>query len=193
VKKILLLLIFLPFSTFVLAQDTYVGEIQLVPFNFAMKGWANCSGQLLSISSNTALFNLLGTTYGGDGRTTFALPDFNGRVAVGQGTSSFGETYSLGQSGGEAAHSLTTAEMPAHTHSLAADSGTGAYSNPSGKFVAKSVQGVRQFSPTANANMNPLAVTGSGLPHNNMMPYLGLKYVIALQGIYPAPSVPLKK
>ena len=169
------------------SAQAILGEILLVPYNFTPAGYAECNGQLLPISQNTALFSLLGTTYGGDGRTTFALPDLRDRVPVGAGQGPGLSMYVQGQTGGEASHALTLAEMPLHTHTLFADSGEGTSAHPEALTFARIPERVPVYagSPTATAAPNAIGTTGGGATHNNLQPYLGLKYVIALQGVYP--------
>src|SRR6185369_6147932 len=140
----------------------------------------------LSIAQNQALFSLLGTTYGGDGRTTFALPNLNDRVVVGAGQGPGLANYDLGQSGGEATHTLTTLEMPSHTHMVQADTSAGTHPEPVGNFPAHNAAGAKSYSLAGGQMMAPLAASGGNQPHNNMMPYLGMRYVIALQGIFPS-------
>lgn len=165
-----------------------LGEIYLVPYNFAPKGFAECNGQLLSISQNTALFALLGTTYGGDGRTTFALPDLRDRVPIGVGQGPGLSMYDQGQSGGESVHTLTIAEMPPHTHALMADSGEASSVHAEGQVFARNPERVPAYatSPTTTGAANAIGSAGGGQPHNNLQPYLGLKYIIALTGVFPA-------
>jgi microcystin-dependent protein len=163
--------------------EPFLAEIRLVSFNIPPKGWALCNGQLLPINQNQALFSLLGTTYGGDGRTTFALPNLQGRVPV-----ETGGAFALGQSGGEAAHVLTVAELPAHSHTVSAASGPGTAQSPQGNFWA-SVERFYAFSnATPDTTLNPgsIAPAGANESHNNMPPFLVLNFVIALQGIFPS-------
>jgi microcystin-dependent protein len=165
-----------------------LGEILLVPYTFSPLGFAECNGQLLPISQNTALFSLLGTTYGGDGRTTFALPDLRDRVPVGVGQGPGLSAYVEGQTGGEANHALTIAEMPSHTHALFGD-GTGTISaHPQGMAFSNSTDGALIYagSSATTAAPNAIGTTGGGAAHNNLQPYLGLKYIIALQGVFPS-------
>ncbi len=169
------------------AQSPYLGEIDLVPYNFSPVGWADCNGQLLPISSNTALFSLLGTTYGGDGKSNFALPDLRDRVPIDAGQGPGLTDYIQGESGGEYQHTLIVSEMPPHTHFLRADTSVGTSSRPANGLTAKNGGAIPMYRGTSNQTMSPsaLAPTGGGQPHNNLQPYLGLKYIIALQGIYP--------
>jgi microcystin-dependent protein len=170
------------------AQIPFIGEITLVPYNFAMRGYAECNGQLLPISQNTALFSLLGTTYGGDGRITFALPDLRDRVPIHAGQGPGLSLYVLGQMGGESSHSLTIAEMPAHGHLLSVFDQDGSSSVPLYNFPAKNAAGFPAFSTVEDTVMSAaaLGMAGGGQPHNNLQPYLGLKFVIALQGVFPS-------
>jgi len=174
--------------------DQFVGEIRIFPFNFPPTGWAFCNGQLLPISQNTALFSLLGTFYGGDGKSTFALPDLQGAAAMfwGQG-SGLSERF-LGEQNGSQTVTLITTEIPSHTHIAMAKS-PGGTSNPTGLVWGTSNAGkvAALFYASAAAspvNMNPaaLSIAGGSQPHNNMPPYLTLNYCIALQGIFPPRS-----
>lgn len=163
----------------------YLAEIRLTSFAFAPKGWALCNGQLLSISQNTALFSLLGTTYGGDGRSNFALPNLQARMPM-----HFSGTHPLGQAGGEATHTLVPAEMPAHAHALRASSKPAASSSPSGGVLAQPARaGTPAYAAAASlVPLNPAAITasGGGQPHENMPPFLAMNFIIALQGIFPS-------
>jgi microcystin-dependent protein len=166
-------------------SDAFVGEIRMVGWNFAARGWAFCDGQLLPIQQNTALFSLLGTTYGGDGRTTFGLPDLRGRMAMGHGGGPGLSPRVLGDAVGQPSHTLTTAEMPAHSHPLnAAAAGTTGTPGPAVALAS----GVRAYrSPPSNpVSMSAgLTPTGGGQAHENRQPYLGVNFVIATQGIFP--------
>ena len=176
-------------------SSPFVAEITMFAFNFAPKGWAFCAGQLLPISQNTALFSLLGTTYGGNGTTTFQLPDLRGRVANAFGQGQGLGNYSLGQTGGQESHTLILNEMPAggHTHTINATNNgtTGGTNVPSatvglGAAYASGAVAVNIYSSAAPTTaMGSLAPTG-GQPHENRMPFLGLNYCIALQGIFPS-------
>jgi microcystin-dependent protein len=154
-------------------------------FNFAPTGWALCDGQLLPISQNTALFSLLGTTYGGDGKSTFALPDLQGNVPLHPGQGQGLSLYDLGQAGGESAVTLLTSEMPVHTHSFTATEEVVNENNVTNNFFGA---GESRYAPPANVTqMAPQALppAGGSLPHNNMMPYLVVNFCIALQGVFP--------
>jgi microcystin-dependent protein len=178
--------------------NPFLGQIMLAGFNFAPVGWAFCSGQLLPISQNTALFSLLGTTYGGDGMTTFALPNLQGNVIVGQGQGPGLSFYDLGQSGGETTVSLLLTEIPAHTHPIPASAAPGHGSPTPGPSFALGSGGrgsqpdyatpAAQASAPATMSGAMCSSTGGSEPHNNLMPYLALNYVIALQGVYPSRS-----
>ena len=168
--------------------NPFVGQILVVGFNFAPKGWASCDGQLLPISQNTALFSLLGTMYGGDGRSNFALPNLSGSMAIGQGTSTTGRQYDVGEVGGSQTVTLLTSELPLHPHSFRADVDSGVTTNsPANAAVSSGVSlYTTATSPLVQMNPNMVGVTGGSEPHNNMMPFLGLYFVIAMQGVFPA-------
>lgn len=170
-------------------SNPYVAEIRIFPFNFAPLGWAFCNGQILPISQNTALFSLVGTFYGGDGESNFALPNFQGAVPVGMGQGAGLSLYSIGQSGGSDEVTLIQSEMPSHQHAISAANVTGYLSSPAGNIWANSGKGRSPAYHTADssASMSPqcLSPVGSSFPHNNMQPYLTLNFCIALQGVYP--------
>ena len=171
-------------------MDPFIAEIRVFPFNFAPKGWALCNGQLLPISQNTALFSLLGVTYGGDGKSTFALPDMQGSVPLMPGQGGGLSVYDLGQSGGSDTVTLLSAEMPTHIHFQMADILDPADLNiPAPTRVLAQSQGVFAYQPNAAnpVQMSPqaLAPAGSDQPHSNLMPSLVFNFCIALQGIYP--------
>jgi microcystin-dependent protein len=172
--------------------DPFVAEIRIFPFNFAPKGWAFCNGQLLPLSQNTALFSLLGTTYGGDGKSTFALPDLQGSAAMHPGQGQGLSLRDLGEVGGETSVTLLQSEMPLHNHGAACRNGGGTnFTTPVGNIWANAAfgRGAINLYSTANASgtMSPFAaqVAGGSLPHNNMQPYLALNFCIALQGVFP--------
>lgn len=165
----------------------FVGEVRIFAGTFAPNGWAFCNGQLLPISQNTALFSLLGTFYGGDGQSTFALPDLRGRVPIHPEQGPGLTNRLLGETGGSETHVLATAEMPAHTHTVAASSANGAADSPAGRVMARSPAAIPQYAASPDADLSGMAVSNSGgdQPHNNMQPYLTVTYIIALQGIFP--------
>jgi microcystin-dependent protein len=171
-------------------SEPFIGEIRMAGFNFAPKGFALCNGQILAIAQNQALFAILGTTYGGNGQTTFGLPDFRGRTPISSGTSQQG-TFALGQAGGEAAHTLGPTEMPLHTHQLTGATAPNATQrNPENNLygVAQKSGNFSLYTSSPGPQMN-LAVTGhmgGGQPHNNMQPYLVISFYIALNGIFPS-------
>jgi microcystin-dependent protein len=162
-------------------SSPFLSEIRIMTFNFAPKGWAQCNGQLLPINQNQALFSLLGTTYGGDGRINFALPNLQGRVPI-----HMGNGFVLGERGGESAHTLLISELPAHNHVPAGSSSNASLSNPAGNLWAP--QSSSAYAPTYNSNLNPACISavGGSQPHDNMSPYLVLNFCIALQGIFPS-------
>ncbi len=164
----------------------YLSEIRIFTFNFPPKGWAFCNGQLLSIAQNTALFSLLGTTYGGNGTNNFALPNLQGRVPVHAGTDNTGAGYVLGQIAGESTVTLIQTQMPAHTHLCSANKTAAGQTTPAGNYWGNGGQTV--YADAANATMNPAAVptVGGSQPHENMSPYLVLNFCIALVGIFPS-------
>jgi len=173
--------------------DPFVAEIRIFPFNFAPKGWAFCDGQLLPLSQNTALFSLLGTTYGGDGKSTFALPDLQGNSAMHPGQGPGLSLHDLGETGGSETVTLLVSEIPAHAHTVGrALNDAGNSITPANSVWAQSAAGrgaaalYIDGAPTGTVNPNSLSVTGGGLPHNNMQPYLTLNFCIALQGVFPA-------
>jgi microcystin-dependent protein len=168
--------------------DPFVAEIRIFPFSFAPKGWAWCNGQLLPISQNTALFSLLGTTYGGDGKSTFALPDMQGNAPMHPGQGPGLSLYDLGQTGGSDFVTLLESEIPAHAHSINASRSDATDPSPANEQFAKGIGLGYYAAPSASFNQfNPQALTpaGGSLPHNNMMPYLTLNFNIALQGVFP--------
>lgn len=163
-------------------DDAYVGEIALFPYNFTPRNWLPCDGRLLAISSNTALFSILGTTYGGDGRVTFGLPNLNGRAALGPGQGPGLSPYGAGEMGGSAQVALTHPEMPLHSHSTRAAAGSATTGNPVDAVPASGTEPLRNASPTV---ADALEVSGGGQPHNNMQPSLAMQYCIAVYGVFP--------
>jgi microcystin-dependent protein len=171
-------------------SDPFVAEIRIFPFNFAPKGWAFCNGQLMPISQNTALFSLLGTTYGGDGKSTFALPNIQGSAPMHPGQGPGLSLHDLGESSGSDTVTLLESEIPAHSHTLRAVPDIASGRDPANAVLARSRGGSIYAPAAALTAMNPLAlaVSGGGLPHNNMQPYLTLSFCIALQGVFPPRS-----
>jgi microcystin-dependent protein len=162
-------------------SEPFLSEIKVVSFNFPPKGWALCNGQLLPINQNQALFALLGTTYGGNGQTTFALPNVRGRVPI-----HMGNGHILGEAAGSTSVTVNIQQLPQHQHTLAVNSGNGNQSSAVGNFLGAANN--MYAGPTNLVTMNPGSVTsvGGSQPHNNMMPYLTLNFIIALQGIFPS-------
>jgi microcystin-dependent protein len=163
-------------------SEPFLSEIKLVSFNFPPKGWALCNGQFLPINQNQALFALLGTTYGGNGQTTFALPNLRGRVPI-----HFSDAHNLGEAAGSTSVTVNIQQLPTHFHSLMATNQNGATANPSNAYLG-AVNSMYRSPPDSLTTMSPASVTsvGGSQPHNNMMPYLVLNFIIALQGIFPS-------
>ena len=170
----------------------FLGEIRMGAYQFAPKGWAMCDGQLMSIVQNQALFAILGTMYGGDGRTTFGLPNLQGRVLTHFGSGAGLTAQVQGQLGGTEGVTLTTAQMPAHSHPLVGRNGAGTTTSPVGNLWANSGAGVKNYSSTAvpavQMGAGAVQATGGSQPHNNMQPSLVMNYIIALTGIFPSRS-----
>lgn len=169
--------------------DPFVAEIRIFPFNFSPKGWAWCDGQLLPLSQNTALFSLLGTTYGGNGNSNFALPDLQGRAPMHPDQGPGLSLHDLGEEGGVEAVTLSLDEIPAHVHTLRGDRNVSESPDPSGNTLGRG-NGINVYQSNVNQNLVPMAVealapAGGGQPHNNMMPYLTFNFCIALQGVFP--------
>lgn len=163
-------------------SEPFLSEIKIVSFNFAPKGWALCNGQLLPINQNQALFALLGTTYGGDGRTNFALPNLRGRVPIHTGNG-----HTLGEAAGSTAVTVTTPQLPQHVHAmLASPNSSGTTGDPTGHFLAPVNGGYAAASNLTTLEPTSVGNAGGSQPHTNMMPYLALNFVIALQGIFPS-------
>jgi microcystin-dependent protein len=172
--------------------DPFVAEIRIFPFNFAPKGWARCDGQLLPLSQNTALFSLLGTTYGGDGKSTFALPDLQGSAPMHPGQGPGLSLHDLGETGGSETVTLLESEIPAHSHSMLAATATATKSIPAGNSLSR-VSGATPYAPPPGDPLvtmsdTALAPAGGDQPHNNMQPYLTFYFNIALQGVFPPRS-----
>ncbi len=171
------------------AQEGFIGEIRMFAGNFAPRSWAFCDGQLLPINQNQALFSILGTTYGGDGRTTFALPDLRGRVAIHPGSGPGLSAYQQGSKGGTEANILTVSQMPAHSHTVNAVVEDGNQSVPTGNLPAGTKVLDKEYSDAeANTTMNGTMIgnSGGGQPVNNIQPYGTVNYIICLQGIFPS-------
>jgi len=174
--------------------EPFLGQIILFGGNFAPQGWALCQGQLLSIPEYTALFSILGTTYGGNGTTNFALPDLRGRVPIAFGQGAGLQNYNLGEMIGSETVALTTNQIPSHSHSVNANKAHGNAASPADAYLAETVVGDgtegKTYSSTLSApaklNSGSVQPTGGSQPHNNIQPVLGLNYIIALQGIYPS-------
>ena len=164
-------------------SEPFIGSVILFAGNFAPRGWAFCNGQILSIAQNTALFSLLGTTYGGNGQTTFALPDLRGRVPLHFGQGPGLSSYALGQSAGTESVTLNLNQMPAHTHSQPA---TNAGQNTNRPNAAVPARGGVYAASTDGSALDPTTSAGGSQPHTNIQPYLALNYIIALEGIYPS-------
>lgn len=168
--------------------DPFVAEIRIFPFNFAPRGWARCDGQLLPLSQNTALFSLLGTTYGGNGQSNFALPNLQGRAPMHPGQGPGLSLHDLGETGGSETVTLLESEMPVHSHALLASNEIGEDRQAVGEAMARSTGGALYgpvpASPVALASA-AVPPAGGGVPHNNLMPYLTFYFCIALQGVFP--------
>ncbi|MDP9118556.1 MAG: tail fiber protein [Actinomycetota bacterium] len=167
--------------------EPFLGELRLFGFNFAPLGWAFCSGQLLPIDQNTALFSLLGTQYGGNGQTTFALPDLRGRVPISMGQGPGLSNYDIGEASGTETVTLNATQMPAHTHGVIANGGPASTGRPDNAVPARAPSNVYASAPSGTAmNAGMISSSGGNQPHNNLQPFLVLNWCIALQGIYPS-------
>lgn len=171
-----------------MSVEPYIGQISMAGFNFAPRGWALCNGQLLSIQQNTALFSLLGTTYGGDGVTTFALPNLQGRVPMHWGNGPGLTPRVIGEQAGEESVTLIQTQMPQHNHLMNVTTGDSTAKNPSGNILGGTASPIYGSATTANNTMAPLAIgfAGGNQPHDNMQPYLAVTFMIALTGIFPS-------
>jgi microcystin-dependent protein len=170
--------------------DPFVAEIRIFPFNFAPRGWAWCDGQLMPLSQNTALFSLLGTTYGGNGKSNFALPDIQGRAVMHPGQGPGLSLHDLGETGGSATVSLLESEIPAHSHTLRANPQSGDTPSPAPNATLARPGNIQVYQTSPTANLAPMAdaslpPAGGDQPHNNMQPYLTFYFNIALQGVFP--------
>ena len=171
-------------------MEGYLAEIRMFGGNFAPRGWAFCQGQILSIAQNTALFSLLGTTYGGNGQTTFALPDFRSRTAIGTGQGPGLSSYTLGEQAGAESVTLAPGNVPAHAHTIGASTGPATAGSPAGNVMA-TVQdanrnGLNLYATTPNATMAATSVVGSSQPFSTLPPYLAMNYIICMEGIFPS-------
>ncbi len=178
-------------GTIALAQECFIGEVKWFGGNFAPRGWASLEGQLLPINQNQALFSILGTTYGGDGRTTFGLPDLRGRSPMGRGQGPGLSNRPLGQKGGKERHRLRLQEMPGHTHQMRGVNQGGTQEFPGGNLIAGSnTKGSKSFVPTSKqvTTLSPATISpvGGNQPHDVMSPYLVLTPIMCLQGVYPS-------
>ncbi|MFV0541099.1 MAG: phage tail protein [Aestuariibaculum sp.] len=177
------------FGNTLYAQDAYLGDIKLTAITFNQRGWMSCEGQLLSIAQNQALFALLGTTYGGDGITTFALPDLRGRVPVGVGQGTGLAYKTQGEQSGSEMNTLSVSQLPAHTHSVNATTTNGNQHEPTNHLPASTNLFDKEYSnvlPNTTMNANMIGSTGSNMPVNNMQPYTVVRYVICVSGIFPS-------
>ena len=174
-------------------SNPYIGEIRIFAGSFAPAGWAFCNGQLMPISENDALFVVLGTTYGGDGQETFALPDLQGRLPIHMGTATNGITYQIGEKAGVESVTLSTQQIPSHAHTPIANSNAGTLSNPGGATWSAAGTGEQCYTqppnpPAGTMNVNGIGITGGSQPHSNMGPYLVLSFIISLFGLFPSPN-----
>ncbi|HMK89120.1 MAG TPA: tail fiber protein [Methylocystis sp.] len=183
-------------------SDPFVAQVALFPYNFAPRGWAFCRGQILPLSQNTALFSLLGTTYGGDGKSNFALPNLQAATPIHPGQGPGLSSFALGDTGGESRVTLRQSEAPSHSHTMSATSTTGTTTTANNNLLALGLVPGGKTSPSAIAAIystntgnattglqpNSVSQAGGGQPHNNLQPYLGLSFCIALQGVYPPRS-----
>lgn len=172
--------------------DPFVAEIRIFPFNFAPRGWAFCDGQLMPLSQNTALFSLLGTTYGGNGKSNFAIPNMGGAAPMHPGQGPGLSLHDLGETGGSETVTLLESEIPAHSHGLGASTQPADSQDPAGGSIARVVGALPYLAPASGPLVfmapDALAPTGGDVPHNNMMPYLTFHFCIALQGVFPPRS-----
>ncbi|MFD2942286.1 phage tail protein [Flavobacterium notoginsengisoli] len=171
-------------------MDPFVAEIRIFSFNFPPRGWAFCNGQLLPLSQQTALFSLLGTTYGGDGRSTFALPDIQGRTPMQPGQGPGLSLHDLGETGGSETVTLLESEIPSHNHSLMAATLNSQSISPANNSLGRGnpIRVYSTGSTNTDMSISSIALSGENAPHNNMMPYLTMNFCIALQGVFPARS-----
>ena len=169
--------------------EPYVGEIRMFAGNFAPNGWMFCEGQTLPISENEVLFQLIGTTYGGDGESTFNLPNLASRIPIHQGTGPSGTTYQIGEKAGTEQETLTVQQLPSHTHPLTASTADGTTPNPQGNILAQTPAGIFPYfedAPTANMSLNSITPAGGNQPHENTQPFLCINFIISLFGVFPS-------
>jgi microcystin-dependent protein len=172
-------------------SDPFLGQLKMFAGTFAPLGWLPCDGRLLPIQQYDALFNLLGTTYGGDGQTTFGIPDLRGRVPIAPGRGSDNTVYQAGSTGGTEGVTLTVNNLPAHTHTFAASTAAGTVSTPGGNFLAQTPTEVfiyKKANPSSTLNAGMVGTSPGGQPHENRQPYIAVNYIIATEGIYPPQS-----
>ena len=171
-------------------SNPFIGEIRMFGGTFAPAGWSFCSGQLMPISQNDALFTLIGTTFGGDGQETFGIPDLQGRIPVHQGTNpGTGTSYQIGEKAGTESVTLTTNQIPIHNHGLVVSSAVAQGTNPQGSLLGQSTQAklyIDGLSPNQSLNTQDVAPSGGSQPHDNMQPYLTINFIISLFGIFPS-------
>jgi microcystin-dependent protein len=170
-------------------SQPFLGEVRVFGFNFAPRGWAFCRGQVMSVSQNTALFSLLGTNYGGNGTSTFALPNLQGNIPISSGQGPGLSTYTVGEQGGSAGVTLLSNQLPAHAHTLPAGAGASTATPAANTFLGAGQRGKTVYATaTDGTTMNAASVApaGGSQPHNNLMPYIAMNYCIALQGIFPS-------
>lgn len=167
-------------------SEPFLAEVRMVGFNFAPRGWAFCDGQILPINQNQSLYSLLGTTYGGDGRTSFALPDLRGRTPIHVGRSNGGGDHRLGQKSGEETHTLSANEMPQHRHMVQASSANANTPVPQGEVLAAANNLYRDATNLTGLRSGTITGVGGGQAHENMQPYLAVNFCIALQGLFPS-------
>lgn len=167
-------------------SEPFLAEVRIVGFNFAPRGWAQCDGQILPINQNQSLYSLLGTTYGGDGRTSFALPDLRSRVPIHEGASSGGSNHQLGSKSGTETVTLSSAQMPQHTHAVQASTDTGTQIFPAGHVFSKVATHYGTATGLGGLKAGTVTNAGGGQAHNNMQPFTVLNFCIALQGLFPS-------